>query len=193
MALTPSVMVDLGTKAVDFELLNVSSGKKVSIFQFRKSRGLLVMFICRHCPYVKHLEKALAILGRDYEKSEIGIIAVSSNDAENYPDDHPSQLKKMVQELSFSFPFLYDEDQEMAKRYRAACTPDFFLFDTQVRLAYRGQFDDSRPGNSISVTGQDLRTAMDMLLAGRPPLVEQKPSMGCNIKWKLGSAPGYFN
>ena len=189
MALTPSTMISLGTRAVDFKMLDVCSGDKVSLFEFRKTRGLLVMFICRHCPYVKHLEKELAQLGKDYLNSEIGIAAVSSNDAENYPEDHPLKLREMAQALSFSFPYLYDENQEMAKRYRAACTPDFFLFDADLKLVYRGQFDGSRPGNKLPVTGQDLRTAMDMLIAGRPPLIEQKPSMGCNIKWKPGNEP----
>ncbi len=193
MVLTPSTMMKLGSRAPDFELLDVRSGQKAALLNFKKKRGLLVMFICRHCPYVKHLEKELARFGKDYAGTEIGIAAVSSNDAENYPDDHPSKLKEMAETLSFSFPFLYDESQAAAKGYRAACTPDFFLFNADLKLVYRGQFDDSRPGNALMATGKDLRAAMDMLLAGRPGLAEQKPSLGCNIKWKPGREPEYFS
>ncbi len=192
MALTPSTMMSLGTQAKDFELLNVVTGKKVSLLSFKKNRGLLVMFICKHCPYVKHLEKQLAQLGKDYAASEVGIVAISSNDADKYPDDSPAKLKEMAAQLSFSFPYLYDESQAAAKSYRAACTPDFFLLNTDLKLVYRGQFDDSRPGNGLPVTGKDLRAAFDALIAGKIPAVEQKPSLGCNIKWKSGNEPDYF-
>lgn len=193
MALTPSTMLALGTQALDFELMDVCTGKKTNLFSLKKSSGLLVMFICRHCPYVKHLERELARLGKDYANSNIGIAAVSSNDAEKYPDDAPEQLKKMAEALSFSFPFLYDETQSAAKGYRAACTPDFFLLDSNSNLFYRGQFDDSRPGNGLKVTGADLRFAMDVLTAGKKLQREQKPSLGCNIKWKQGNEPEYFS
>ncbi len=192
MALTPSTMMALGTLAPDFELLDVRTGKKAALLGFKKSRGLLVMFICRHCPYVKHLEKQLAELGKDYAATDAGIVAVSSNDAANYPEDHPSKLKEMAQSLSFIFPLLYDESQAAAKAYHAACTPDFFLFDAGLKLVYRGQFDDSRPGNNMPVTGKDLRAALDALIAGKPIATEQKASLGCHIKWKPGNEPDYF-
>lgn len=192
MALTPSTMLALGTQALDFELQDVCSGKRVKLLSFKKARGLLVMFICRHCPYVKHLEKELAQFGKDYFMAEVGIVAVSSNDAEKYSDDAPDQLKKMAETLSFSFPFLYDESQAVAKGYRAACTPDFFMLNSESKLFYRGQFDDSRPGNGLPVTGFDLRRAMDTLIAGGKWLDDQKPSLGCNIKWKHGNEPDYF-
>jgi len=192
MALTPSTMVSLGTQALDFDLLDVVSEKKVSLLSSSKRLGLLVMFICRHCPYVKHLEKQLAQLGKDYANSDIGIVAVSSNDAEKYPEDHPTKLKEMAKTLSFSFPFFYDESQSAAKSYQAACTPDFFLLNADRKVVYRGQFDESRPGNSSPITGKDLRAAMDALIAGGKIDFEQKPSLGCNIKWKLGSEPEYF-
>ena len=142
------------------------------------------MFICRHCPFVKHLEKGLAQLGRDYEGKGVGIVAISSNDAANYPDDAPESLAEQAHELGFTFPYLYDETQEVARAYGAACTPDFFLFDDGLKLVYRGQFDDSRPGNGVPVTGKDLRAALDALIAGQPISPEQHPSLGCNIKWK---------
>ncbi len=192
MVLTPSTMMTLGTKAPDFELVNVVNGQKESILAEKKAKGLVVMFICRHCPYVKHIEKELAQFGRDYANKEVGVVAISSNDAQNYPDDHPSQLKEMAQTLSFSFPYLYDESQAAAKAYRAACTPDFFIFDGGLKLVYRGQFDDSRPKNGLSVTGKDLRAATDALLAGNTISGEQKPSLGCNIKWRPGFEPDYF-
>lgn len=193
MVLTPSTMMTLGTPATDFELLNVVSGKKESLLDAKKSKGLVMMFICKHCPYVKHIEIELARFGRDYAGKEIGIVAVSSNDAENYPDDHPTQLKEMARALSFSFPFLYDESQAAAKAYFAACTPDFFVFNGDLKLVYRGQFDESRPKNNLPVTGKDLRAAVDALLEGCQPDAVQKPSLGCNIKWKLGNEPDYFS
>ncbi|MBI4191687.1 MAG: thioredoxin family protein [Betaproteobacteria bacterium] len=189
MALTPSTMLALGTKAPDFSLPDVSSGKTISLATFADKKALLVMFICRHCPYVQHVKNELAKLGKDYAAKEIGIVAISANDAANYPEDAPASLKTMAQEEGFAFPFCYDERQETAKAYTAACTPDFFLFDANRELAYRGQLDDSRPGNNKPVTGRDLRAAIDAVLAGKPVSSDQKPSIGCNIKWKPGLEP----
>ena len=191
MALTPSTMLPLGTKAPDFKLPDVVSGKTVSLATFDGKKALLVMFICRHCPYVQHIKEELAKLEKDYANSPLGIVAVSANDAANYPDDSPPQLKAMAQELGFTFPFCYDESQAVAKAYTAACTPDFFLFDANRKLVYRGQLDDSRPGNGKPVTGKDLRAAIDAVLAGKPVSQEQRPSIGCNIKWKKSSEPAY--
>ena len=184
MALTESSMeLQLGTAAPDFELRDVVTGQTVRRDDFRDQRGLLVMFICTHCPYVKHVEKGLAALGDDYA-GKLGIVAISSNDAEMYPDDAPEGLKQQAQRMGFIFPYLYDASQDVARAYHAACTPDFFLFDGDLKLAYRGQLDGSRPGNSVPVTGNDLREAMDALLAGKQVPAEQKASIGCNIKWK---------
>jgi len=191
MALTPSTMLNLGTHAPDFNLPDVTTGKNISPGDF-KGKPLLVMFICKHCPYVVHIQKELARLGEAYLNQNIGIVAISSNDAENYSEDAPEQLKVMAAALDFKFPFCYDESQEAAKNYRAACTPDFFLFDKNHSLVYRGQLDDSRPGNNAPVNGKDLRAAMDAVLHGEPVLENQIPSMGCNIKWKPGNAPDYF-
>ena len=184
MALTPSTMLDLGTKAPAFRLPDVVSGKTISLDTFAGTRALLVMFVCRHCPYVQHVQQELARLGKDYAKQDIGIVAISANDAAGYPDDAPDRLKAMAKELGFTFPFCYDESQETAKAYTAACTPDFFLFDANRQLVYRGQLDDSRPGDGKPVTGRDLRAAVDAVLAGKPVSPEQRPSIGCNIKWK---------
>ena len=187
MALTESTMeLELGTEAPDFALTDVVTGKTVRRDDFRGQKGLLVMFICTHCPYVKHVEKELAALGMDYDAEPISIVAISSNDAEAYPDDAPEGLKAQAQRLGFRFPYLYDETQNVARAYHAACTPDLFLFGGDLKLAYRGQLDASRPGSGIPVTGQDLRAAMDALLADKPIPREQKPSIGCNIKWKGG-------
>jgi peroxiredoxin len=185
MARTPSIMADLGTIAPNFELTDVVTGQKRSMKQLAGERGLLVMFICRHCPFVQHIQEELAKLGRNYRGRELGIVAISSNDADSYPDDAPSSLKEQAEQEGFTFPYLYDETQEVAKAYQAVCTPDFFLFDRNLALVYRGQLDDSRPGNQSPVTGRDLRRAVDSLLAGEPLSTEQKPSLGCNIKWKL--------
>lgn len=185
MVLTPSTMLALGTSAPDFQLREVVSGEELSLATFADKSALLVMFICRHCPFVKHIQEQLAQLGRDYQLTTLGILAISANDAEKYPDDAPESLKAMAQELGFVFPFVYDETQAVAKAYDAACTPDFFLFDSNRRLVYRGQLDDSRPSNSLPVTGQDLRAAIKAVLAGKPIRAEQKPSIGCNIKWKV--------
>jgi len=191
MALTKSTMLPLGTLLPRFELPDVVSGKKVSSAELSGKSGILVMFICRHCPYVVHVQDELAQLGKDYAGKSLGLVAISSNDADNYPDDGPEQLKAMAQRLGFTFPFCYDESQEVAKAFTAACTPDFFLFDGHQRLVYRGQLDDSRPGNGKPVTGKDLRAAIDAVLAGKPVNQEQHPSAGCNIKWKHGNAPAY--
>jgi len=192
MVLTPSTMLPLGTKAPGFSLPDVVSGKTVSLETFAGKKALLVMFICRHCPFVQHVKKEIARIGKDYTGKGIGIVAISSNDADSYPEDKPESLKEMAQELGFNFPFCYDGTQEVAKAYTAACTPDFFLFDTGRKLVYRGQLDDSRPGNSEPVTGRDLREAIESVLAGEPVTVAQKPSIGCNIKWKPGNEPKYF-
>lgn len=184
MAKTPSTMVPLGTIAPNFNLLDTIWQKQLSRDQARREKGLLVMFICNHCPYVRHIEKALADLGRDYLQSGIGIVAISSNDVKNYPDDHPDLMRARAKELGYTFPYLYDETQEVARAYHAACTPDFFLYDKDLKLVYRGQFDDARPGNNVPVTGKDLRAAMDALYYGKSIPAEQKPSLGCNIKWK---------
>jgi len=184
MALTESTMLELGTTAPDFALTDVVTGKTVRRDDFRGSKALLIMFICAHCPYVKHIEKTLATLGKDYEGKPISIVAISSNDVSTQPDDSPAGLKRQAKTHGFAFPYLYDETQSVAHAYKAACTPDFFLFDADLRLNYRGQFDGSRPGNGIAVTGEDLRAAIDTALAGKPPLKDQRPSIGCNIKWK---------
>jgi peroxiredoxin len=186
-------MLPLGTKAPDFQLADVVSGETISLSTNAGKKALLVMFICRHCPFVKHIKDELAQLGKDYVNRDVGIVAISSNDASNYPDDAPEQLKAMATDLGLPFPVCYDESQETAKAYTAACTPDFFVFDTEQRLVYRGQLDDSRPSNAKPVTGEDLRAALDALLADQPVNPEQKPSIGCNIKWKPGNEPSYFS
>jgi peroxiredoxin len=191
MALTPSTMLPLGTKAPDFRLTDVVSGKTISLDTFAGKQALLVMFICRHCPFVKHVQAELAQIGKDYADAEVGIVAISANDAANYPDDAPEKLKEMATQLGFTFPFCYDESQDIAKAYTAACTPDFFLFDANRELVYRGQLDDSRPSHDKPVTGKDLRAALDAVLASKSVNPEQKPSIGCNIKWKPGHEPAY--
>ena len=192
MVAVPSTMLALGTPAPDFDLPDTVSGKKVSLSTCAGKRGLLVMFISRHCPYVQHVKSELAAVGRDYAKKDVGIVAICSNDIANYPDDAPAELKAMAAEAGIDFPICYDETQKVAQAFTAACTPDFFLFDGKRKLVYRGQLDDSRPGNNNPVTGKDLRGALDALLAGRPVSQDQKPSMGCNIKWKPGNEPPYF-
>jgi len=192
MVKTLSTMLDLGTPAPDFSLKDVVSGRTITLDTFAGEKALLVMFICRHCPFVKHVERELARLGTDYRGRGLGIVAISSNDAANYPDDAPPQLAAMAETLGFTFPFCFDETQEVAKSYTAACTPDFFLFDEDRTLAYRGQLDDSRPESGIPVTGRDLRAAIDAVLEGKAAAAEQRPSIGCNIKWKPGNEPSYF-
>jgi peroxiredoxin len=184
MSLTESTMLELGTTAPDFALTDVVTGKMVRRDDFRGSQALLVIFICAHCPYVKHIEQGLATLGKDYAGQPLGLVAISSNDAVTHPADSPAGLKQQAETFGFVFPYLYDETQAVARAYKAACTPDFFLFDGNHRLVYRGQFDASRPGNGIPVTGKDLRAAIDLVLAGKPVPKEQRPSIGCNIKWK---------
>jgi len=192
MAMTASTMLPLGTKAIDFHLPDVVSGKTISLDTFAGKKVLLVMFICRHCPFVKHIKQELAQLGKDYAKLDVGIVGISSNDANKYPDDAPEQLKAMAVELELPYPICYDESQETAKAYTAACTPDFFVFDADLRLVYRGQLDDSRPSNGKPVTGEDLRAAINAVLADQSVNSEQKPSIGCNIKWKPGNPPSYY-
>ncbi|MBU6408867.1 MAG: thioredoxin family protein [Verrucomicrobia bacterium] len=190
MSLTPSTMLPLGAAAPDFSLPD-TNGKAVSRGDF-KGKPLLVLFICNHCPYVKHIRAGLAQLGRDYKGRGAGIVAINSNDVENHPDDSPAKMKEEVKAAGYVFPYLYDETQAVAQAYRAACTPDVYLFDKDHTLVYRGQFDDSRPGNGVPVTGEDLRTALDAVLAGKPVPAAQKASVGCNIKWKSGNEPDYF-
>jgi len=186
-------MLPLGTQAPEFELKDVVSQKPFTLSSFAGKDALLVMFICRHCPYVQHIKDELVRLGKDFENSGLGIVAISSNDPSSHPDDSPASLKEMATTLDFRFPLLFDGDQVAAQAYAAACTPDFFLFDKERRLAYRGQLDDSRPGNGKPVTGEDLRRAIDAVLAGRSVDTNQKPSLGCNIKWKPGNEPAYFS
>jgi peroxiredoxin len=184
MAATESAMLELGTQAPHFSLTDVRDGKVRASEDLQGPKGLLVMFICAHCPFVKHVEQELAKLGADYQHSGVGIVAISSNDAQNYPGDSPAGLAAQAGRLGFVFPYLYDESQEVAHAYAAACTPDFFLFDGMGKLVYRGQLDASRPSNGVPVTGKDLRAALDALVAGRSISTDQYPSIGCNIKWK---------
>ena len=190
MVMTESTMLALGTQAPSFSLPDVVSDKTVSLTDFA-GRPLLVMFICNHCPFVKHIAAGLTDFGRDYQAKGLTVLGINSNDVENYADDHPDKMKAEVSARSYTFPYLYDETQDVAKAYKAACTPDFFLFDKDLKLVYRGQFDGSRPGNDIAVTGKDLRAAADAVLAGHDVPADQAPSIGCNIKWKAGNAPEY--
>jgi peroxiredoxin len=192
MARTLSTMLPLGTAAPDFALPDVVTGETISLATFKGAKALLVMFICQHCPFVKHVQDELAQLGKDYVPQGVSIVAISANDAERYPQDSPAHLKEMAQSLPLNYPVCYDETQAVAQIYQAACTPDFFLFDSEFRLVYRGQLDGSRPGNDVPVTGADLRAAMDALLQAQPINSEQQPSIGCNIKWKPGNEPSYF-
>jgi peroxiredoxin len=188
MALTPSTMLELGTTAPGFHLPD-TEGKVVALDDFAGAPAVLVMFICNHCPYVKHVRDELARLGRAYQERGVVVVGINANDASAYPEDSPARMRQEKAEVGYTFPYLYDESQEVAKAYRAACTPDFFLFDRQRKLVYRGQLDDSRPGNAIPVTGKDLRAALDAVLSGRPVADQQRPSMGCNIKWTPGNEP----
>lgn len=191
MALTPSTMLNLGTPAPDFQLPD-TSGKTISLADFDNAKALLVVFMCNHCPYVIHIRDALAQFANAYQAKGLAVVGISSNDVANYPDDSPEKMVEEAKSAGYTFPYLYDESQEVAKAYRAACTPDFFLFDADKKLVYRGQFDDSRPKSETPVTGRDLRAAADAVLAGQAVSPDQKPSMGCNIKWKPGNAPDYF-
>lgn len=188
MALTPSNMLELGTAAPEFALPD-TSGRVVRRDDFASAKALLVMFICNHCPYVKHVRAELARLGRDYLPRGVAVVAINSNDVTRYPADSPDKMADEARAAGYTFPYLYDESQAVARAYRAACTPDFFLFDRTRQLVYRGQLDDSRPGNGVPVTGRDLRGALDNLLTGQPVASTQQPSMGCGIKWKPGNDP----
>ena len=187
MVETPSTMLPLGTALPDFSLVDAASGSRVSADDLADRSALLVMFICNHCPFVKHVVGELGRLGEDYLPRGVGIVAINSNDVDAYPQDGPEHMKRLVEQEGWEFPFLLDETQEVAKRFGAACTPDFFLFDADRCLAYRGQLDDSRPGSDRPVTGRDLRAALEAVLAGEPVPEDQKPSIGCNIKWRPGS------
>ena len=191
MVQSASTMMPLGTPAPDFALPD-PSGNIVSLKDFENAKAMLVMFISNHCPFVKHVRLQLADLGAEYQEKGVGVVAIMANDVANYPDDSPEKMAEEIRQIGYTFPYLYDETQAVAKSYRAACTPDFFLFDGDRKLAYRGQLDDSRPGNDTLVTGADLRAALDAVLAGSPVPEPQKPSIGCNIKWKSGSEPDYF-
>jgi peroxiredoxin len=184
-------MLPLGTTPPDFRLPD-TTGKTVSLADFKDASALVLVFMCNHCPYVKHLRGGLAQLARDYQPRGVAVVGISSNDVANYPADSPAKMAEEARAAGYIFPYLYDESQDVAKAYRAACTPDIFMFDRNRQLAYRGQFDDSRPGNGLPVTGKDLRAALDAVLAGRPVSPNQKPSIGCNIKWKPGHEPDYF-
>jgi peroxiredoxin len=188
--LTASTMLPLGTPAPDFRLPD-PEGLTVSRDDFQRASALLVAFICNHCPYVQHIRRGLAAFAREYQAKGLAIVGINSNDAGEYPEDGPQKMVDEVKAAGYVFPYLYDETQAVAKAYRAACTPDLFLFDRSRALVYRGQFDDSRPGNGVPVTGKDLRAAADAALAGRAIPTKQKPSMGCNIKWKAGNEPEY--
>jgi thiol-disulfide isomerase/thioredoxin len=190
MAQTASTMLPLGTPAPDFSLPEPATGQTLSLSDFQSALALLVMVICNHCPFVKHIRQGLIQFAHDYQPKGLAIVAISANDVANYPDDRPAKMAEEAK--TYPFPYLYDESQATAKAYHAACTPDFFLFDADRKLVYRGQFDGSRPGNNIPVTGADLRAAADAVLTGQPISPEQKPSIGCNIKWKAGNAPNYY-
>lgn len=184
MAKTASNMLALGTKAPEFNLEDVTRSKKINLKQYAGRKATLIMFICNHCPYVKYINPELSRLAHDYMSEDIGFIAINSNDVEQYPDDSPEKMRETAKANNYPFPYLFDESQEVAKAYRAACTPDFYIFDKDLELVYRGQFDDARPGNDIPVTGQSIREALNNILKGQTVDVLQKPSLGCNIKWK---------
>ncbi len=192
MSRTLSTMLALGTRAPEFTLPEPATGKNVSLSDIGSSKALLVVFMCNHCPYVIHLQPALPALIREFQDKGLKAVAISANDVDNYPDDSPHKMIALARQGDFTFPYLYDESQQVAKQYMAACTPDFFLFNADRQLVYRGQFDDSRPGNDLPVTGNDLRSAIEATLNGVELNPQQKPSMGCNIKWKAGNEPDYF-
>ncbi len=191
MVRTASTMLPLGTSAPDFSLPD-TAGRTVSLADFKDSPALLVIFMCNHCPYVQHVADGLAKLAKDYQQRGVAVVGINSNDTATHPDDSPAKMADEVRQRGYTFPYLFDETQQVAKAYRAACTPDFFLFDSQRKLVYRGQMDDSRPQSGVPVTGQDLRRALDAVLARAPVPEPQKPSLGCNIKWKPGNEPEYF-
>jgi len=191
MAETPSTMAPLGMKAPDFRLPDAVTGRTVSLNDYKSAPALLVMFICNHCPYVKHIREHLAQLVREYQARGVAVVGISANDVAQFPEDGPAAMREEARTAGYTFPYLFDETQEVAKEYRAACTPDFFVFDKDRRLLYRGQMDDSRPSSGPPVSGKDLRAALDAALAGRPVPPDQRPSVGCNIKWKEKNAPEY--
>ncbi len=191
MAAVSSTMLELGTTAPDFSLPD-TSGKLVSLADYKQAPATLVVFMCNHCPYVKHIASQFAEFAREYQAKGVAVIGINANDVSTHPDDSPDKMAEEAKKMGYTFPYLYDETQEVAKSYRAACTPDFFLFDKDQKLAYRGQFDGSRPGNNVAVTGEDLRLALNAVLQNQPVPTEQKASMGCNIKWKAGNEPDYF-
>ncbi|HVA50236.1 MAG TPA: thioredoxin family protein [Pirellulales bacterium] len=191
MARTPSTMLPLGTQAPDFSLPNID-GRTVSLADFQDAPALVVAFICNHCPFVKHVAPELARLARDYQARGVAVVAINSNDVASFPDDAPPKMAEEAKSRGYTFPYLYDATQAVAKAYRAACTPDFYLFDKAQRLAYRGQLDASRPDSGVPLTGADLRAALDAVLAGKSPSPDQKPSIGCNIKWQAGNEPDYY-
>ena len=192
MVKTASTMLPLGTKAPDFSLVNIDGGT-VSLSDFAGKPALVVIFMCNHCPFVKHLAADLAAFAREYQQKGAAVVGVNSNDVASHPEDSPENMVREAEEQGYTFPYLFDEDQQVAQAYHAACTPDFFVFDKDQKLVYRGQFDASRPGNGIPITGADLRCAVDAVLAGNTPPQKQTPSIGCNIKWKAGNEPEYFN
>ena len=191
MAVTPSTMLPLGTEAPPFALPD-TEGKTVALTDFDRARALLVVFMCNHCPFVKHILDDFVALAKEYQARGAAVVAINSNDVDSYPDDRPDLMAEVARGKGFTFPYLYDATQDVARGYRAACTPDFFVFDAERKLVYRGQMDESRPGNGQPVTGADLRAALDAVLEGRPVGKEQKPSVGCNVKWKPGNEPDYF-
>lgn len=191
MVMTASTMLPLGSDVPDFSLPNID-GNQVSLASLPAGKPLVVMFICNHCPFVVHLQQAMADFGKEYQEKGVVVVGISSNDIATHPDDSPEKMTQMAADSGWTFQYLYDESQEVAQAFKAACTPDFFLFDQNHKLVYRGQFDDSRPGNGMAVTGQDLKAACDAVLAGQLVSEPQKPSIGCNIKWKQGKEPDYF-
>lgn len=191
MSLTRSMMLELGTSAPDFDLPD-TDGHNKKLADFTEYPGFLVIFMCNHCPYVKYLSSALAEFANEYQAKGLAVVGISSNSVESHPQDGPEAMRQEAAAAGYRFPYLYDKSQQVAKAYKAACTPDFFLFDEHRKLVYRGQFDESRPGNNTAITGSDLRAAVDALLAGNAPATDQKPSMGCNIKWRLGNEPEYY-
>ncbi len=191
MAVTPSTMLELGTKAPDFTLPDYT-GKSYSLEDFRGKKALVVMFICNHCPFVKHLADDMAAFGKEFQDKGVGVVAISSNNVNTHPEDSPEKMAEEANARGYTFPYLYDETQEVAKAYRAACTPDYYVFDGNLKLVYRGQYDDSRPEGEKPVTGKDLRDAVNAVLSGQKPSSDQKPSVGCNIKWIEGNEPDYF-
>ena len=184
MAATPSTMMPLGTIAPDFTLPDTVTGRTMSLQELKSDQATVIMFICNHCPFVKHVQHGLITLANDYQPRGVSFVAISSNDIEGYPDDAPDKMKEVAEQFSYPFPYLFDESQDVAKAYDAACTPDFYIFDKDLKCVYRGQLDDSRPGNLIPVTGRDIRVALDSMLRGEPVNPDQMPSIGCNIKWK---------